>query len=158
MVRHKRGDLPSAGSDHGEKDGRELATRLHDLATKWIHKCTTMEELQQLMTAEQVLDVLPRDIQVWVRERKPRTSEETGQLAEDYLQARKANIDRPPMQPREHDGAGSIQQPRVAGTRCYRCGEAGHLDWQCLQCSLIRDSSRSVSTVDEKATYLGNAW
>ena len=166
VVRHKRGDLPSAGSDHGEKDGRELATRLHDLATKWIRECTTMEELQQLMTAEQVLDVLPRDIQVWVRERKPRTSEEAGQLAEDYLQARKANIDRPPMQPREHDGAGSIHSSRELQeqglavftvfthsrfeSKCFNCGRKGHLSRQCMVMHCLLLSNQTVSWSSDK--------
>ena len=43
----------------------------------------------QVVVTEQVLSVLPKDIQVWVRERKPKTCTEADQLAEDYLQARK---------------------------------------------------------------------
>ena len=86
------------------------------------------------MTAEQVLNVLPCDVQVWVRERKPRTSEEVGQLAEDYLQAWKTNIDRPPMQQREQHGAASGPSPKATGTVCcFKCGKNGHLSWQCSQ-------------------------
>ena len=107
---------------------RELATRARDLATKWTRGCTTQEELLELVTAENVLNVLPRDVQVWVRERKPRTNEEAGHLAEDYIQARKTNIDRPPMQQREQHGATGGPSPKATGTvRCFKCGKNGHV-------------------------------
>jgi len=48
-----------------------------------------MEELRELIASEQLYNTLPRDIQIWVRERKPRTRGEAGCLADDYLQARK---------------------------------------------------------------------
>jgi len=35
------------------------------------------------------VNVLPEDVKVWVKERKPKTSEEAGRLVEDYRQARK---------------------------------------------------------------------
>ena len=41
---------------------------------------------------EQFVEVLPEDVKVWVKEWKPRTGEEAGRLAEDYRQARKANL------------------------------------------------------------------
>jgi len=41
---------------------------------------------------EQFVKVLPEDVKAWVKERKPRTSEEAGRLAEDYRQARKADL------------------------------------------------------------------
>ena len=37
-------------------------------------------------------EVLPDEVKVWFKERKPRTSEEAGQLAEDYRQARKRDL------------------------------------------------------------------
>ena len=37
---------------------RELATRAHDLASKWTRRCTKSEELLQLITTEQVLNPL----------------------------------------------------------------------------------------------------
>ena len=58
-----------------------------DLAKKWTRECTSAEELRELVVTEQLLNTLPRDIQIWVRERKPKTSSEAGRLADDYLQA-----------------------------------------------------------------------
>ena len=57
---------------------RKLATRLMDLANKWTKECTTVLELREMVVTEQQINVLPRDIQIWVRERKPRTSSEAG--------------------------------------------------------------------------------
>ena len=38
------------------------------------------------------MEVLPDNVRVWVKEWKPRTSEEAGKLAEDYRQALKAEL------------------------------------------------------------------
>lgn len=59
---------------------------------------------------EQLVSTLPENVCIWVKERKPKTSTEAGQLADDYTQARKQNskvtnvevskrpVDRPPQQ------------------------------------------------------------
>ena len=39
------------------------------------------------MVIEQLLNMLPEEILVWVKERKPKTSIAAGELADDYLQA-----------------------------------------------------------------------
>ena len=41
---------------------------------------------------EQFVEVLLDIVRVWVKERKPRTSEEAGKLTEDYRQTRKAEL------------------------------------------------------------------
>ena len=38
---------------------------------------------------EQLLNALPEEVRIWVKERKPKTSAEAGQLADDYAQARR---------------------------------------------------------------------
>jgi hypothetical protein len=59
---------------------RELSTRLVDLFNKWTRECGSMEELKQVLVIEQLVNTLPSDVRVWVRERKPRTVLEAGQL------------------------------------------------------------------------------
>ena len=64
---------PSAGSRAQEGKGLQDDTKVFDLLVK-----------------EQLLNCLPEDARVWVRERKPKTSVEEGELAEDYMQVREA--------------------------------------------------------------------
>ena len=80
----------SAVRKQGETN-RELAARLDDLADKWTQGCKTKEELKDLVVLEQLVNMLPEEVQVWVKERKPKTGMEAGQLADDYIQARKQN-------------------------------------------------------------------
>ena len=40
---------------------------------------------------EQLVSTLPKNVRIWVKERKSKTSAEAGQLADDYAQARKQN-------------------------------------------------------------------
>ena len=64
-----------------------MSTRLLDVAKKWTRECSIAEELRELVVTEQLLNTLPRKIQICIRERKPKTSSEAGRLGDDYLQA-----------------------------------------------------------------------
>ena len=53
------------------------------MARKWLKDCTTVEAIQ-----DQVLNTLPKDMGIFVRDRKPKSSLKVSMLADDYLQAR----------------------------------------------------------------------
>ena len=89
----------------------EIATRLTDLASRWLKDCSTAEEVQDAVVKEQLLATFPEDIRMWVKERKLKTTTEAAQLAEDYLQARPA---------------GTSKHERLPTGPCPRCGEYGH--------------------------------
>ena len=77
------------------KDGesnRELTARLVDLASKWLQDCTSVAEVKDLVVMEQLINMLPVDVRIFVKERKPKTSEEAAKLADDYWQARKSSF------------------------------------------------------------------
>jgi len=65
----------------------ELAMPLLDLVKKWTRRCSSVEELCELVVSEQLINLLPQDIQIWVQERKPTTSSKVERLADDYFQA-----------------------------------------------------------------------
>ena len=67
---------------------REMATRLSDLIDKWMKECKSVKGVCELVVIEQPLKTLPSEVRVWVHERKPKSSTEAGQLADDYVQAR----------------------------------------------------------------------
>ena len=62
----------------------ELVTRTRILAEKWLKKYKTKEEVVDVIIKEQFVEALPEEVKVWVKERRPSTSTEAGQLAEDY--------------------------------------------------------------------------
>ena len=70
------------------ESNQELVARLEDLAGKWMKTCTSIEELRDLVVLEQLLNTLPQDACIFVKERKPKTSMEAGRLADDYIAAR----------------------------------------------------------------------
>ena len=65
--------------------------RLADLLQKWTKGCKTVEEVRDVVVKEQLLNSLPTDIRIWVTEKKPKTSVEAAELADNYLRARRRN-------------------------------------------------------------------
>ena len=104
---------------------RELATRAMETSTKWLQDYGTREEVIEAVTTEQLLNEMPGELKMWVRERKPRSSALAGELADDYVQA--------------HGGAKvEVSQRRdvrwtgwVPPTKCYTCGQVGHVSPDC---------------------------
>ena len=70
---------------------QDLALRIGDLNRKWTRDCESVEEIRDLMDTEQLLEVLPPYLSTWVRERKPTTGVEAGELADEYVEARKSS-------------------------------------------------------------------
>ena len=67
-----------------------MATRLSDMVDKWMKECKTVKEVCELIMVEQLLETLPTEVRVWVCERKPKSSTAAGELADNYVHARKA--------------------------------------------------------------------
>ena len=65
--------------------------RLQDLWQKWMQKYSTVEQIGDVIV-EQFLNSLTPDLRVWIRERKPETTSEAGELADQYEQARKSTL------------------------------------------------------------------
>ena len=94
-----------------------------------------------MMVREQLLNMLPEDVRLWVYERKPKTSAEAGELAEDYMQAR------------EHSNKQSklVRWDKPPG-KCPTCGSYGHWASDCPNPKMRRDGPGP--TGDHKPSFL----
>eukprot|EP00731_Ephydatia_muelleri_P034075 Em0046g18a len=119
------------------KDGetnRELAVRLMEWQAKWLKECHTVEDVLNAVGKEQFLNTLPTDKKLWVLERKPETGVKAGELADEYEQAR-----RPEMETL----ASSASKPNRVGSReCHYCGKSGHAEEDCYKKKKRRKSTK----------------
>ena len=90
----------------------ELAVRLDDLLQKWTKDCKTVAEVRDLMLREQLLNALPRDLKIWVSERKPKTSTEAADMADNYVRARKQERDLEVKRESRRENTGMKPWPR----------------------------------------------
>ena len=77
------------------------------------------------------MNCLPEDARVWVSERNPKTSEEAGGLADDYMQARETRKMEESLQT---DGPPRMRRHRRSGPppgNCPRCRFPGHWARDC---------------------------
>lgn len=70
----------------------ELAAKLHDLAEKWLNGCTTVGEAVDKIVVEQLVESMPRDLKIWIRDRMPTSGEDVGKLADDYSHTRQQEL------------------------------------------------------------------
>lgn len=98
-----------------EESYTETEVRLRDLSKKWLKpKERNKDELVDVIIREQLVNAMPRDLQLRVRERKPKTAEEAGTIADDIISAR-----------------GSIFNGNTDNRNCLKCGIPGHFARDC---------------------------
>lgn len=95
-VEHALPCLPNMGSENQRKRFRSFAyretegpqvayERLQELLFQWLKpEARSKEEIVEQLVLEQFLNLLPDDVQRWVRERHPENGDEAVALAEDY--------------------------------------------------------------------------
>ena len=120
----------SAKPEIGETPSQFL-TRLDNYLERWIElaKVTkSYEGLKALMVKEQYLSTCPREMAIHLKERKLETLTELGDVAENYAEAHATDIvfGLDPKVPK-------IRSAQSSPRRCYRCGQAGDVSFQCSQ-------------------------
>ncbi|XP_045898329.1 zinc finger protein 18-like, partial [Micropterus dolomieu] len=74
---------------HQNETPRELYVRLKDLFHKWVKpEKSTVKDISELIILEQFLRMVNPDLEVWIRERAPKSAEEAASLAEVFMSAR----------------------------------------------------------------------
>ena len=107
------------------ESNKEIVARLNDLASKWLKSCKSPEEVRDKIVLEQFLNMQSEELKVFIRERKPSSSEEAGRLADDYFRARKESVSE-----RDRRSQESRRQEKP-GRHCLKCGNSGHLARDC---------------------------
>ena len=106
-----------------DESHREMAVRAMDLTSKWSRECKTVQEVLELVAMEQLLSSMSEDTRVRVRERKPKTCAEAGELADDIERARRSGKVDPGRQPE--------RRPVSNPLKCFSCGQPGHRSPDC---------------------------
>ena len=86
------------------------------------------EGLKTLIVQEQYLSTCPKEMAMHLKEGKPKTLTELGNEAKNYVEAHATDIIFG-LDPRVPKVRSAPSSPR----RCYRCGQTGHVSFQCSQ-------------------------
>ena len=74
-----------------------------------------------MLVMEQLINMMPSDLRVWIRERRPKSTLEAGELADQYMQARGSV---------RLEGGKQDKWP-TERRRCHECKEMGHIAKDC---------------------------
>ena len=99
----KRYELTEEGFKHKYKKGRpengetfqQFTTRMKSYFTRWIEMASiekSYEGLQDLILREQLTFICNRDLELFLREREPKSLEQASKLADQYKEARYVDI------------------------------------------------------------------
>ena len=165
-----------------EESYAELGVRLTDMLNKWTgadKETRTKKEISEIIVMEQLTECMPTGLRIWLKERKPKTMEEVGEMADDYVVARKCTkeepkrcykchqpghiaakcwsndeqeVQQPVQRPVTRTGEGRWKpSPPPPQPRCFKCNELGHIALRCLE------NKESQEMGQEKAYFSGHA-
>ncbi|XP_028305626.1 uncharacterized protein LOC114465064 [Gouania willdenowi] len=140
---------------HAGESPKELYARLKELYVKWIEpKSKTIHDIGEVIILEQYLRMLSPELQVWIKERDPKTALKAAELADVFVAAREQGQTSSREEwkmtwdydsaPQRHLGAEGVSKPqnvenqsrrpqKYSGRKpiCFLCGIEGHIKPMC---------------------------
>ena len=86
-----------------------------DITGKWTKECTSKEDLLELVMVERFQRTLNSEIQVHLREKKPKTLEEAALIADSFVEARR-------LTNKTFTDSAILEQAKR-----FRCQKSGHI-------------------------------
>ena len=73
---------------HDTPGPREALSQLRVLCCEWLRpEIHTKEQIMEQLVLEHFLNILPEEVQIWVRSKQPKSSKEAGDLVAGLIQA-----------------------------------------------------------------------
>ena len=122
--------------------------RLKSYFKRWIELSGTEETydtLFDLMLQEQYVSASPRNLRVFLRERKAKSLHELASLSEDYLNANEITLSKLCNQEEKKNIARSYAHASAKEVTCYKCNRRGHFAFECKLDSREGSSQRRYS-------------
>ena len=158
----------------GTESFPQFAERLQEMVKRWVTLAGKQEsyaDLRDLMVQEQLLDSVTDDLALFVRERAPKSAAEAAEIAEHFVEARRATKAAKESKRRSRNQGGSTDQQTSSATSqggnkdklkdkcregpktgCYQCG-GKHYKRDCPELSKTnRKEVVSVAQVESLAT------
>lgn len=163
----------SSRPDGGERFS-QFVTRITGYLNKWIEMTgkdkTNSEDIIDLFVREQLMNTCSKDLTVFLKERRPGTTDEMVELVENYIEAHGIAGAFSKGQSNQNDDKGAHVHKKQAPINndpstdtklvsCQRCGRSGHMAQHCktpaqgtsiLRCDYCRNAGHTVQNCHKK--------
>jgi len=109
----------------------QFLTRIDNYLQRWIELAKaekSFKRLKTLMVQEQYFGICSKEMAMHLKEKKPKTIQELGEKAKNYVQAHASDIVFG-VEPK----SSSTRSLRLDTRQCHNCGEVEHIRNQCLK-------------------------
>ena len=136
-----RNSRPEAGERRSQ-----FRTRLQTYLDKWLHlpgkDKTRSEDIMDLFVVEPLINACGNNLVVFLKERKPKTSDDIVELAEKTIDARGqsgaySKVSRDTKTVYNRPQASSHSKSRFAGVQCKKCHKFGHIERFCKSANAV---------------------
>ena len=129
----------------GSEQERRRAVGLVDLQNKWLTKHTTVAQVKEVFAMEQFFNTLSLEKRAWVRDKKPTTCVEAGELADEYELARSQEM-------QEKSNQSQMKKQGAQRKWCGYCKTTSHAKEECRKLQARSKKETQSSSASKEAS------